>query len=84
MRIKTHYRLILVDLSRLKELHADPKAIQQIGFVAQLKTSDNAIVDNESLFILIILEKNERNKIKIFSRKCNSIITDGKLSRSES
>ena len=84
MRIKTHYRLILVDLSRLKELHADPKAIQQIGFVAQLKTSDNAIVDNESLFILIILEKNERNEIKIFSRKCNSIITDGKLSRSES
>ena len=76
MRIKTHYRLILVDLSRLKELHADPKAIQQIGFVAQLKTSDNAIVDNESLFILIILEKNERNEIKIFSRKCNSIITD--------
>ena len=84
MRIKTHYRLILVDLSRLKELHADPKAIQQIGFVAQLKTSDNAIVDNESLFILIILEKNERNEIEIFSRKCNSIITDGKLSRSES
>ena len=84
MRIKTHYRLILVDLSRLKELHADPKAIQQIGFVAQLKTSDNAIVDNEFLFILIILEKNERNEIKIFSRKCNSIITDGKLSRSES
>ena len=84
MRIKTHYRLILVDLSRLKDLHADPKAIQQIGFVAQLKTSDNAIVDNESLFILIILEKNERNEIKIFSRKCNSIITDGKLSRSES
>ena len=84
MRIKTHYRLILVDLSRLKELHADPKVIQQIGFVAQLKTSDNAIVDNESLFILIILEKNERNEIKIFSRKCNSIITDGKLSRSES
>ena len=76
--------MILVDLSRLKELHADPKAIQQIGFVAQLKTSDNAIVDNESLFILIILEKNERNEIKIFSRKCNSIITDGKLSRSES
>ena len=57
MCIKTHYRLILVDLSRLKELRADPKAIQQIGFVAQLKASDNAIVDNESLFILIILEK---------------------------
>ena len=28
--IKIHYRLIAVDLSREKELDADPKAIQQI------------------------------------------------------
>ena len=28
--IKNHYRLIAVDLSRQKELDADPKAIQQI------------------------------------------------------
>ena len=31
--IKNHYRLIAVDLSRQKELDADPKAIQQIEFV---------------------------------------------------
>ena len=33
---------------------------------------------------IINLEKNQRNEIKIFSRKCNSIIKDGKLPRSES
>ena len=31
--IKNHYRLIAVDLSRQKELDADPKGIQQIEFV---------------------------------------------------
>ena len=34
---KKHYRLIAVDLSRQKELDANPKAIQQIEFVRQLK-----------------------------------------------
>ena len=33
--IKNYYRLIAVDLSRQKELDADPKAIQQIEFVGQ-------------------------------------------------
>ena len=31
--IENHYRLIAADLSRQKESDADPKAIQQIGFV---------------------------------------------------
>ena len=35
--IKNHYRLIAVDLNRQKELDADPKAVQQIEFVQQLK-----------------------------------------------
>ena len=35
--IKNHYRLIAVGLRRQKELDADPKAIQQIEFVGQLK-----------------------------------------------
>ena len=37
----------------------------------------------ESIFILGILEKNQRSKIKILSRECNSIIKDSKLSKSE-
>ena len=35
--IKNHYRLMAADLSRKKELDADPKAIEQIEFVGQLK-----------------------------------------------
>ena len=38
--IKNHYRLIAADLSRQKELDADPKVIQQIELVGQLKNVD--------------------------------------------
>ena len=34
---KNHYRLIAVDLIRQKELDTDPKAIQQIEFIGQMK-----------------------------------------------
>ena len=34
---KKNYRLIAVDFSRQKELDANPKAIQQVEFVGQLK-----------------------------------------------
>ena len=36
---KDHYQLIAVDLSKQKELHADPGAIQQIGFYGKLGTN---------------------------------------------
>ena len=39
--IKNHYRLVAVDLSRQKELHAYLKAIQNIEFVRQLKKLNN-------------------------------------------
>ena len=55
--IKSHHRLIAVDLNKQKELDADPKAIQQIEFVGQLGNSDNAIIANKSMFVLNILEK---------------------------
>ena len=72
-------------MRRRKELDADPKVIQQIEFVGQLKNLENAIVANESMFVLTVLEKikETRNKVS-FSRKYNSIIKNGKLSRSES
>ena len=57
--IKNHYRLIAVDLSRQKELDADPKAIQQIEFVGQLKKLNDDNNNVESMFILTILEKIE-------------------------
>ena len=54
--MKNHYRLIAVDLSRQKELDADPKSIQQIEFVGQLKKL-NADDNVKSMFIFTISEK---------------------------
>ena len=62
--IKNHYRLIAVNLSRQKELDADPKAIQKIELVGQLKIPKNEIVFNESMFVLIILEKIKETRLK--------------------
>ena len=36
---KDHYQLVAVDLSKQKELDADPRAIQQIEFYGMLKTN---------------------------------------------
>ena len=63
--IKNHYRIIAVDLSRQKELDSDPKAIQQIEFVGQLKNSDDQIVANESMLVLTILEKIKETRLKL-------------------
>ena len=59
--------MIAVHLSRPKELDADPKAIQQIEFVGQLKNLDDAVVPNESMFVFfLILEKIKENRLKFF------------------
>ena len=82
---KNYYRLITVDLSRQKELDADPKAIQQIEFVGQLKNDDGENADGtQSMFVITILRKNQRDKTKISLRKRDGTIKDGKLSRSKS
>ena len=36
---KDHYQLVAVDLSKQKELDADPRAIQQIEFCGKLDTN---------------------------------------------
>ena len=64
---KNDYTLIAVNLSRQKELDDDPKAIQQIELVEQLKkldTDDNATDEgnDQSMFVLTILEKIKRTK----------------------
>ena len=64
---KNHYILTTVDLSRQRELDADPKAIQQIEFVGKLKKLDVGD-DAESMFIWTIFKKSQRNEIKIFTR----------------
>ena len=60
--IKSHYILIAVDLSRQKELDTDPKAVQQLEFVRQLKILNDVYhaadaCNYQSMFILTILEK---------------------------
>ena len=53
-----------MDLRRQKELHTDPKAIQKIELVGQLKIPDSEIVGNESMFILTVLEKIKETRFK--------------------
>ena len=73
-----------------KELGADPKAIQQIEFLEQLKKLDvddkgtDAGDNYQFMFVLAIIEKIKETRLNIFSRKYNSIIKDGKVSRSKS
>ena len=58
--IKTHYRLIVVNLNWLKELDADPKAFQQSEFVEQLRNADGVKTGSgnvQLIFFLPIIEK---------------------------
>ena len=82
---KNYSNSIAIDLSRQKELDADQKAIQQIEFVGKWKNADGVNADGtQSMFILTILEKIKETRLIFFSRKCNSLIKNGKLSKSES
>ena len=68
--IKSQDRIMIVDLSRQKELDADPKAIQQIEFVRQLKNLDaednatDAVNNNKYMFVLAVLEKIKETRLK--------------------
>ena len=62
--IKNHYRLIAVDLSRQKDLDADPKAIRQTEFVGQIKKLNSANNNAESMFVLTISEKIKETRLK--------------------
>ena len=45
--IKEHYKMIAIDLSQQQELDADPKAIQQINFTANLDR------DGDTIFFIV-------------------------------
>ena len=85
--IKNHYRLMTIDLSRRKELDADPEAIHQTEFAWQLKKLHhdyNATDAGNDQSVCFNNFKNQRNETKIFSKKCNSIIDNDKLLGKES
>ena len=52
-------------MSRQKELDADPKAIQLIEFIEQLKYPNNELVANEFMFVVTSLEKIKETRLKI-------------------
>ena len=54
---KDHYQLIAVDLSKQKELDADPRAIQLIEFHGMLKTNSQ---------VCIVLEKSKETVLKFY------------------
>ena len=54
---KKNYQLIAVDLSKQRELDADPRAIQQIEFIGMLKTKSN---------VFTILEKSKETILEFY------------------
>ena len=71
-------KTLAVDLSRQKELDADPKAIEQIEFFGLLKKLDtncNATHagNDQSMFVLIILAKIKETRLK-FSQRSATVL----------
>ena len=56
---KKNYQLIAVDLSKQRELGADPRAIQQIEFIGMLKTTSN---------VFTVLEKSKETVLEFYKR----------------
>ena len=54
---KKRYKLVAVDLSKQKELDADPKAIQQIELKYMLGTNST---------IYFVLEKSKETKLELY------------------
>ena len=52
-----HYQLIVVDLSKQKELEADPKAIQQIQFYGKSETN---------VQVCTVLEKSKETVLEFY------------------
>ena len=55
--LKNHYQLIAVDLSKQRELDADPGSIQQIEFYGMLKTNSQ---------VCTVLEKSKETILEFY------------------
>ena len=59
--------MIAIDLSKQQALDADPRAIQQINFIANLDRANNAKI----FFILVGVKE---TVLDFFTRNCKSIV----------
>ena len=66
---RNHYKLIAVDLSKQKELDADPRAIQQIEFKYMLESND----DNNST-IYWVLEKSKESILEFYNGTVSTLL----------
>ena len=72
--IKNHNTPIAFDLSRQKELDADPKTIQKIDFFGKSKNNDGVNADDaQSMFVFKILDKIKETR-PIFSQGSITIL----------
>ena len=76
-----HYKLIAVDLSKQKELDADPRAIQQIEFKFMLEGANNST-------IYWVLKKSKlitlaKNKLNMIDTLLSSALNDSQISHEE-
>ena len=69
--MKKKYRLVAADLSKQKALHTDPRAIQQIIFTGNIKST----VANTRVIIYYILEQSKEttlyNSLKEQQKLCH-------------
>ena len=63
---KKHYKLIAVDLSKQKELDADPRATQQIEFKYILETNSTIIIIIVVIIITTIIIGYSKNLKKLY------------------
>ena len=59
--------MIAIDLSKQQALDADPKAIQQINFTANLDLTGQTAV-------YFIIEEAKKNGYRSFTRNCESVV----------
>ena len=66
---RKHYKLIAVDLSKQKELDADPRAIQQIEFKYMLESNDG---NNSTIYW--VLEKSKESILEFYNGTVSTLL----------
>ena len=64
---KDHYKMIAIDLSKQQALDANPRAIQQISFTANLDRAGNT-----TMFFII---EEAKETIRLFTRNCKNFVS---------